>query len=469
MSLNSDSFLPQRSSKLETTDLEESSRNEFHLNSISSTDFQLGHYRRSSEDIVRRFLRRKYAGDALASPRDGKRKATSPLRHLPPLELKPKLLARVSSDSTSSPPRTPRLGHRPAGLAEGLKRVPSVVFRLDPDRQSLRSRSEDKGPVVSVEQETGEEHGKLKRKKSGKWRDRMKKFKKKLKRQKSVDESSRRSLADNYAVSFDSPEEDETDYQEPESCEGLEKKRPSLIQRVSTWLGIGNKFEEASDPPLRTSTRSEPLSSMSNPRYSIRRSSYHEAMDTLYFPQTECSPMDETERPRVTSSSTAEPDVDSDEYAQEILADSGAVAGALDTNQSAEMDPVVQESVVDRLEELGKKIEERMEGDLAIFAKSVELSSLTYSAFSKLAQAVVKGTKATRTGVMKLLLFGSQVAQLIPLDMNRLEKVENFTAQAVEEYAGSYIASSGGLSGLAQEMSYDENSFELDDMKSSEL
>ena len=332
----------------------------------SDSEFEPGHYRRSSEDIVRRFLRRRYGENDSTTTKEGVDVPAKRAR------------ARLTTDS---PPRTPRLGHRPGGLSEGLERIPSAVFRFDPERVSLRSRSEDGSLIASPPLPSSSQippptsppksPATLQRKKSSRWRSLKKGVRKRLKRQKTVDESCRQSsdvllaqktmaleLNDGVdsggasaGVSNDFQQESSSQEssQESSSQESLRKKRPSLLDKIGSFFNRfsgntdavdynnGNNDEDEDD-------RSPPASSTIIRKSVGRRSSYHEAMDSMYFPL----PND-------------------DEYAQEILADSArpaAVASgggrggsgsatsdaSVDTAAEAALDPVIQESVVDKLE-----------------------------------------------------------------------------------------------------------------------
>ena len=96
---------------------------------------------------------------------------------------------------------------------------------------------------------------------------------------------------------------------------------------------------------------------------------------------------------------------------------------------------------------MGKRIEERLGEDLNSIAKNVDIASLQYSDFRQLAEdVVVQGARATRTGVMKLLLFSKKVVGLLPWQFVSLrERVEEYTSRAVEDLAGDFIATNGGF------------------------
>lgn len=93
--------------------------------------------------------------------------------------------------------------------------------------------------------------------------------------------------------------------------------------------------------------------------------------------------------------------------------------------------------------EMGTQIEEQFRDQLVDAAKKLDISSaLNYPVFSKVIGAFVQGGKVTTAGLMKILVFGRQLVTGVPQELASM--MEQYTSQAVEDYASDYIRSNGG-------------------------
>lgn len=93
--------------------------------------------------------------------------------------------------------------------------------------------------------------------------------------------------------------------------------------------------------------------------------------------------------------------------------------------------------------EIGCHIEEQFRDQLIDAVKKLDISAaLQYPRFSNVVGALVEGGKMTKAGVMKLLVFGRQLVTGVPQEL--VSMIEQYTSQAVEEYASDYIRTSGG-------------------------
>jgi BMFP domain-containing protein YqiC len=352
----------------------------------------------------------------------------------------------AATEADPGTPRTPRLASHPAGLNDCLQRVPSVVFRYDPERVSVASSKpsgEDRtlntgveneimcaaGNDVDVIESFAAATGKMTtKKKRFKLRKSLRNFRRRLvKRQPKDGENltsfeSQNTVAETFletagAESQSVQMRDSMSSQDSSVQPVYEKKKPGMIQRFSAWL-VGKKPE--SEPLLQKTLDNEE-------QVFHRTPSYRKAIDTGRWSSVYVNGSS-------TDDEASEDDDDLGEFSQEILADSA---------QDPEEIKTVKEKIVNGLEKMGKEIEQRFKDQLNDTVKKLDISSsLQYSVFSKVAGALIEGGQMTRDRLMKLLVFGRQLVTGVPQDLATM--MEQYTSQAVEDYASDFIRDNGG-------------------------
>ena len=92
---------------------------------------------------------------------------------------------------------------------------------------------------------------------------------------------------------------------------------------------------------------------------------------------------------------------------------------------------------------MGIEIEQQFKDQLINTVKKLDIGpALQYPVFSKVVGALVEGSKMTTAGLMKLLVFGRQLVTGVPQELATM--MEQYTSQAVEDYASDFIRSNGG-------------------------